>query len=370
MECNITIKKTGESLQAWIGNHKEIDIYTIFDNLIRNTKLCEESNKQETLKDFEQIFGVLSSDEQECDEYFSKLFSLREFLEYSESKYKIRKEIEASYKEACEATNAVNIESVVKSKNESTDFFNYQNWNITQYTEYTNLVTLHQLEKLKSFYNINYSVDIIINKEISVQNYDENTTDDKYEKISEDILLKFGFCTIEQALADIGEQDHQYTYYCKSMIDIPFALLNYLTLNGYKLRRCQHCMRYFFTKSLKQKYCSRNSPYLGYENLDCAKAVDNIMSKIRQRKKTVLSTISEYYPEAMQAFSNLYDLLNDKKTTKSVGALKTFERVLSRKYVKEMWYKKEYCGINNIEINDIKDPKYCMNLLKNKPPKA
>lgn len=74
---------------------------------------------------------------------------------------------------------------------------------------------------------------------------------------------------------------------CRTMIDFVFSIVHYLIFNGYKITHCEHCGRLFATKTLKVKYCaSRLSPYSGYEQYTCKKAVKQIVDTLEKRRKT------------------------------------------------------------------------------------
>jgi hypothetical protein len=129
------------------------------------------------------------------------------------------------------------------------------------------------------------------------------------------------------------------------MEDIPFAILHYLILNEYQFRQCEHCEKYFATKTLKQKYCMRKSPYKGCAHLECGEAVDHLMKKIKKRKKSIMTNLGNYYPEASDKFwceFNKYSVIDGKNVWKSWRILETLEQITSKEYVKAKWYKPEY----------------------------
>ena len=51
-------------------------------------------------------------------------------------------------------------------------------------------------------------------------------------------------------------------YECSTICEKVAAILHYYIINNYKMKRCEHCGRYFATQTLKSKYCPRNSSYV------------------------------------------------------------------------------------------------------------
>lgn len=72
-----------------------------------------------------------------------------------------------------------------------------------------------------------------------------------------------------------------------SILDIVFHLLYYYTLNNLKLVKCEHCGRWFVAKTLKVKYCPRNSPLEKYSKLNCEQAVRNIKYQCGRKKNRI-----------------------------------------------------------------------------------
>ena len=82
----------------------------------------------------------------------------------------------------------------------------------------------------------------------------------------------------------------------KTVTQVMIAALYFYAYNGYKLKRCTHCEKWFATKTLKEEFCKRNSPcsdisidgkkLLGKEQ-PCRKAVDTIKTRFQDRKKTI-----------------------------------------------------------------------------------
>lgn len=77
----------------------------------------------------------------------------------------------------------------------------------------------------------------------------------------------------------------------KSLI---YGLMYYYAMNDYKLKKCEHCGKWFATKSFKIKYCQRNSPVDKFTHLKCEQAVRNIKQEINRTKKLVYNSLTTY----------------------------------------------------------------------------
>lgn len=87
-----------------------------------------------------------------------------------------------------------------------------------------------------------------------------------------------------------------YCYESTDIKDIIFATIHFALENGYKLIKCKHCERWFFTPTLKEAFCKRTSPcfdmivnnkkVLGQEQ-PCRIAVDTIKKRLQDRKKAI-----------------------------------------------------------------------------------
>lgn len=80
----------------------------------------------------------------------------------------------------------------------------------------------------------------------------------------------------------------------KSAKEIVYGLLFYYAYNDYKLVKCEHCGRWFATKTLKNKYCPRNSTFLGYTKHNCEQAVRNISQELQREKKRIYNSMTIY----------------------------------------------------------------------------
>lgn len=185
------------------------------------------------------------------------------------------------------------------------------------------LSSLDEFERLRPYYNLTFNYSFVVKNENGI-NYP----------------MQLGFCEVEPSYLQKTETDHYCIYECHSMKDGAFSILHYLFLNNYKLRRCEHCEKYFATKKLKTKYCGRYSPYKGYEDKPCGVAVDHILKKIKKRKVNILKYMGNYYPEAKPKFCEECDALLKKE--KSIANLDELEYLTSKEHIKERWYKEEY----------------------------
>lgn len=88
--------------------------------------------------------------------------------------------------------------------------------------------------------------------------------------------------------------DFRFIYLCHSIEDIIFSVLHYLILFDFQFTQCNHCKKYFATKTLKQKYCKRNSPYRGQENNPCEQAVKTVFQDFGRRKKRIYERLNNY----------------------------------------------------------------------------
>ena len=76
-------------------------------------------------------------------------------------------------------------------------------------------------------------------------------------------------------------------YTCANIQQVVFSILHFLILNGYKFANCRHCGRLYATQTLKNIYCSRTSPYPGYERYYGKDAVKRINDALEKRRDTV-----------------------------------------------------------------------------------
>lgn len=86
----------------------------------------------------------------------------------------------------------------------------------------------------------------------------------------------------------LGDEDSMRFENLKSATQVSIAILYFYAFNDYRLVRCKHCGKWFATKNLKEKYCTRNSSFAGYESYSCKNAVKTIKDMLEKKR------ISEY----------------------------------------------------------------------------
>lgn len=113
---------------------------------------------------------------------------------------------------------------------------------------------------------------------------------------------------------------------CRTMIDFVFALVHYLVFNNYKITQCNHCGHLFAVKSLKEKYCNRNSPFTEYEDYSCKEAVKQITDTFEKRRKNEYDRLrkraKEYGVESkhVKIFNDFYTVCEEYKRQIKKGA--------------------------------------------------
>jgi hypothetical protein len=90
-----------------------------------------------------------------------------------------------------------------------------------------------------------------------------------------------------------------FTYTCHSITDMVAAILHYYLINKFKLIECKHCKRLFPSKTFKQKYCRRISPYRDEDSqkdskpYDCEQTVRNAIQQQKRRAGRILKSIRQ-----------------------------------------------------------------------------
>lgn len=92
--------------------------------------------------------------------------------------------------------------------------------------------------------------------------------------------------------------------------EIIYALLYYYAFYGYHLVRCEHCGRWFATKSFKNKYCPRKTTFEGYTHLHCKKAVDDIKQIISLKYNRIRKRLSNRNTAKQEYYTTLFDFEN------------------------------------------------------------
>lgn len=175
------------------------------------------------------------------------------------------------------------------------EFFNYVDprgaWELLSdffdKTDYLQYATLKDFEEYRARYNISLDykkgeMSTIYEKERSVSSL---AALKRYSKELDKWRI------FDKATADNAEYiPNIFRYYsCNTMIDFVFAMVHYLIYNDYRITRCAHCGKLFATKKGKKNggelYCSRNSPYSGYEDKTCKAAVKAIKDKFDKKRE-------------------------------------------------------------------------------------
>ena len=205
--------------------------------------------------------------------------------------------------------------------------------------------SLNRFEVYKQFYGLEFTnviefqrINPMYNKHefCKKHNWLKNDPDSEYqyETLSYDKKSDNSH-TMKAVLEDADNQDvpKRFTYVCHSLEDIIFSVWHYLILLRYKFNRCNHCGNHFATKTLKQKYCKRNSPYEAYQHLGCEQAVRNIAQKLKRRKNAIERHYREDIKFQLQFDPVEFDVLCKKysdasKRYSSVKNLKVYENYL------------------------------------------
>lgn len=185
---------------------------------------------------------------------------------------------------------------------------------------------VQNFDALRSFFGLTYEVDVV-----------------RVENLN--IPLKFGFCGIQDVLNGNAGQEQLYIYTCQSTTDIAFSIWQYLLSDGYKFKKCEHCGKYFATKSLKIKYCSRISPYEFKKNgpHSCKIAVDYLKKEVKKRRRSICDYLRNYYPKAQGLFCQEIDEISASIPPNSVEYFEYLIKVIMRRErVKNTWYTERY----------------------------
>lgn len=125
-----------------------------------------------------------------------------------------------------------------------------------------------------------------------------------------------------------------YEYESTDIKDIIFSTIHFALSDGYKLVKCKHCERWFFTQTLKEEFCKRNSPcsdisidgkkLLGKEQ-PCRIAVDTIKKRLQDRKKAIYNKwYMEGDEENCEALNEIYQ-----KHKKAITQNPTVENIVN-----------------------------------------
>lgn len=177
---------------------------------------------------------------------------------------------------------------------DETEFFNYQDphgaWvlldDYLKKTDFLKNATLREFEE----YRFRYGVALEFKKGESAEIYEICNTPGQVAALKIFARKLDQWRIFDKEIADNTEFLPNVFHYdsCRTMIDFVFALVHYFVFNEYKIAQCAHCGRFFATKTLKEKHCMRNSPFIGYESYSCKMAVTKIKDMLEKKR------ISEY----------------------------------------------------------------------------
>lgn len=172
------------------------------------------------------------------------------------------------------------------------EFFNYQDpqgaWQLLkdyfEKTDYLRNATLKDFEEYRS----RYGISLEFKKGIIVEEKDLNRTPIEiaaFMRFSKELdpWRKFDKDSVDNSLFD---PDVFRYYSCRTMIDFVFSLVHYCVFNGYKIAECSHCGHLFARTTDKEKYCTRGSPFPGYESYNCKKAVKAIKDMLEAKRRS------------------------------------------------------------------------------------
>lgn len=145
------------------------------------------------------------------------------------------------------------------------------------------------LEYLEDYYPKDSSLDML-------KRYESTANVNYSESYVQNEKLKEGVTYVCNTLTDIYADSFsvKYSTYSNKLFNnflmIPFAIIHYLISHGYRIKKCNHCHKYFVANSVRSRrkiYCDRNSPYKGFEHLNCEQAVRNILTKLSRKRLSV-----------------------------------------------------------------------------------
>ena len=170
------------------------------------------------------------------------------------------------------------------------EFFNFEDpkgaWTLLDdffhKTDFLNNVSLKEFEEYRSRYNIALEFkkgEIIQEHDVPLSEIDVLT----FKRFSNE-LDEWRIFDKESFDNAIFRPDVFRYYSCRTMIDFVFSLIHYYIFNGYKIRLCSHCGKLFATQNLKEKYCTRKSPFPEYEKYSCKQAIKPIKDMLEKKR--------------------------------------------------------------------------------------
>lgn len=140
-------------------------------------------------------------------------------------------------------------------------------------------ITLNEFERLCAYNNIQISYSL---------SYSPLKQWIDTEPITEDKIVK----------NETKDYSCRYKYECKNAREIIFALLHYCISNGYILKKCKLCGKYFIPRKPQENFCTRQFTYTNWEGIkkkyvNCKYAKKSIFQTIKARKATVKDMLDE-----------------------------------------------------------------------------
>ena len=144
----------------------------------------------------------------------------------------------------------------------------------------------------------------------------------------EDIRLSYSFNIQFQPL-DKANRNGGMVFTVKSLSDVVYGLLYFSAYYGIKMKKCDHCGRWFTTETFQKKDCERKSPVEKYSHLQCSRAAKVYKKKLRERENAIIkSWKSRKDPNIDQQIFDLQNTCNDLLVKLSIENLQTLDRYL------------------------------------------
>lgn len=122
-----------------------------------------------------------------------------------------------------------------------------------------------------------------------------------------------------------------------SVLDVLFSLLYFYSFDGLKIKRCEHCKRWFAVKNFQIEYCPRISPCskmmvngkpLLNAKKTCKPAVRVIRQRLADRKNCIYQNYYANAPDKINDFLNqcayYFDMIDKSPTVDNIKALHSY----------------------------------------------
>lgn len=207
-------------------------------------------------------------------------------------------------------------------------------------------LSLSEFEVLKQFLSLKFTFEIEFCEDNPLLELGYAVNPITKEKVAKNQYISLNEIhnfDVAQMFESKKDTSFRFVYSCTSVEDMIFSVLHYLMFFKYQFAKCNHCGNYFATKTLKQKYCRRYSPYQGYEHLNCEQAVRNIKQHFTRRRAHIFDHLSTLYTnEAKYNFDKEYERYKEVvDKCPSVENLRRLEQFLSDENVRKKWYRSD-----------------------------